>query len=37
MRDIGLEDAAYKIGVHGDRMEYMRWCHSLLGEEYARA
>jgi hypothetical protein len=37
MRDIGLEDAAYKVGVVGERMEYMRWCYSLLGEEYARA
>jgi 2-polyprenyl-6-methoxyphenol hydroxylase-like FAD-dependent oxidoreductase len=37
MRDIGLEDAGYKIGIHGERIEHMRWCHSLLGQEYARA
>jgi hypothetical protein len=37
MRDIGLEDAAYQVGIHGERIQHMRWCHSLLGQEYARA
>jgi len=37
MRDIGLEDAAYKVGTHGAPIENMRWCQSLLGEEYGRA
>jgi 2-polyprenyl-6-methoxyphenol hydroxylase-like FAD-dependent oxidoreductase len=37
MRDIGLEDTAYKLGVHGERTSHWRWCNSVLGEEYARA
>jgi hypothetical protein len=37
MRDIGLEDAAYKLGTHGERIQNMRWSYSLLGQEYARA
>jgi hypothetical protein len=37
MRDIELEDAAYKVGTHGAPIENMRWCQSLLGEEYGRA
>jgi 2-polyprenyl-6-methoxyphenol hydroxylase-like FAD-dependent oxidoreductase len=36
MRDIGLEDAAYKVGTYGEPIQNMRWCHSLLGEEYGR-
>jgi hypothetical protein len=37
MRDIGLEEAAYKVGTYGEPIQNMRWCYSLLGEEYGRA
>jgi len=37
MRDIGLEDAVYKVGIHGERIEHMTWCYSMFGQEYARA
>lgn len=37
LRDIGLEEECIKAGTPGEHYLYWRWCHSLAGEEYARA
>ena len=37
LRDIGLEEECIKAGTSNDHYLYWRWCHSLAGEDYARA
>ncbi|EUC43270.1 hypothetical protein COCMIDRAFT_38749 [Bipolaris oryzae ATCC 44560] len=36
LRDIGLDDECYKVGISNDYMAHTRWSASMAGEEYAR-
>ena len=36
LRSIGLEDACKAVASPTDTLVHTRWCHTLLGEEYAR-
>ncbi|KAF2095786.1 phenol 2-monooxygenase [Rhizodiscina lignyota] len=36
LRELGLEDDAVRMGVTGPPLEYMRWCYSMVGEEYGK-
>ncbi|KAG0653106.1 2,4-dichlorophenol hydroxylase [Hyphodiscus hymeniophilus] len=36
LRDIGLEDDAKRLGVTGNDFKSMRWCRSMVGEEYGK-
>lgn len=36
LRDIDLEQECLKVATPSYNMEHTRWCHSMVGEEYAR-
>ena len=36
LRDIGLDKECYRVATHEAEISQVRWCHSILGEEYGR-
>ena len=36
MRDIGIEDECYKLGLQGAHTRHYRWCETMAEEEYGR-
>ncbi|KAJ9148685.1 Phenol 2-monooxygenase [Pleurostoma richardsiae] len=36
LRDIGLEEEARNCGIQGEEFRSMRWCRSMVGEEYGK-
>ena len=36
LRDVGLEDECLRLGNGGDALSSIRWCRSMVGEEYGR-
>jgi hypothetical protein len=36
LRDIGLEDEARRSATVGEAFKSMRWCRSMVGEEYGK-
>ncbi|KAF2858606.1 hypothetical protein K470DRAFT_283138 [Piedraia hortae CBS 480.64] len=37
LRDIGLQEEAVRASTTGDSVGMVRWCHDMIGEEFARA
>ncbi|CAG9990291.1 unnamed protein product [Clonostachys byssicola] len=36
LRDVGIEDSAWEVALHGKHFQSMRWSRSFVGEEYGR-
>lgn len=36
LRDIGIDDEAKRLATQGEAFKSMRWCRSMVGEEYGK-